>query len=82
MQILSQYCTVFDSVHYIGSCKLLASPGKRRVNSCDPPGSLREPFIGAGGVGGPWLSKLTRDSAARCEIVLFSLASHTEKGTT
>ncbi|GFH29096.1 hypothetical protein HaLaN_27700, partial [Haematococcus lacustris] len=34
-----------------------------------------------GGVGGPSLGKLTRDIAARCENVRFSLAGHTEKGT-
>ncbi|GFH33752.1 hypothetical protein HaLaN_33169, partial [Haematococcus lacustris] len=42
---------------------------------------LRESFLGAGGVGGPSLGKLTLDIAARCEWKEVSLASHTEKGT-
>ncbi|GFH09800.1 hypothetical protein HaLaN_05009, partial [Haematococcus lacustris] len=35
----------------------------------------------SGVVGGPSLGKLTRDIAARCENVRFSLAGYTEKGT-
>ncbi|GFH12763.1 hypothetical protein HaLaN_08510, partial [Haematococcus lacustris] len=35
----------------------------------------------SGVVGGPSLGNLTRDIAARCENVRFSLAGHTEKGT-
>ncbi|GFH09511.1 hypothetical protein HaLaN_04670 [Haematococcus lacustris] len=50
------------------------------TNNCIS-GSLREPFIGAGGVGGPSLGKKQRDIAARCEWIEVSLASHTEKGT-
>ncbi|GFH30864.1 hypothetical protein HaLaN_29793 [Haematococcus lacustris] len=58
-----------------------ASPGKRRVTSCDPPGLLHEPFIGAGGVGRPSWGKLLSDIAIYAENVRFSLASHAEKGT-
>ncbi|GFH29773.1 hypothetical protein HaLaN_28491, partial [Haematococcus lacustris] len=75
MQVLAQYCTVFDSVCHIGSCVLLriywqaARYFLREVKSMfSPPGSLREPFIGAGRVGGPSLGKLTLDIAARLPI--------------
>ncbi|GFH06377.1 hypothetical protein HaLaN_00997 [Haematococcus lacustris] len=58
---------------------ILASESMPAQAIADTPQLLTIKCI-SGGVGGPSLGKLTRDIAARCENVRFSLANNTKKG--